>query len=312
VVKLVIVVLVACLGTAHADSPKLAEARTAVDQVRYDDAQRLLVEALAAGGNSVAAVREIYQLAASTAVVLGQRELGEQYYRRWLALDPAAKLPDGSSPKLVDAFVAAQAYMAAHGRLMANAQLRGSQVDVIVEADPLHMAVSVSAGGPPVALVDRRARVTATNRVAILDDRGNQLVVLDVIAEPTSPVVPAPIVRPPSGTPPPRRSRGWIVWAVPSAALVIAGGVFGALAIKQERELDDVITASGEHFFSEVEGKSGTIERNATIGIALGGAGLLLAIPATVFYVRGQRASFGRVSLQPVVHAQGLGVAGVF
>ncbi|MBA2544609.1 MAG: tetratricopeptide repeat protein [Deltaproteobacteria bacterium] len=313
----VIAIVLAGLGSARADSPKLAEARAAIDQVRYDDAQRLLVDALAAGGHSPEDVRLIYQLAASTAVVLGQRELGEQYYRRWLALDPAAKLPDGSSPKLADAFVAAQAYMAAHGRLTVRAKPRGSQVDVIVESDPLHMAAAASADATRVALVDGRATLTATRAIAILDERGNQLVVLDVPVELTGPATstgPTVAPRPVRDVLPPSRplSRRWTTWAVPSAAFLLAGAILGTLAITQQEDLDDAIGASGEHFFSEIDGNHDTIKRNATIGIALGSVGAVLAIPAAVFFLRGRGPQRGRLSLQPVVHSTGIGVAGAF
>lgn len=317
---LIVAMLLVAVGIARADSPKLAEARVAIDQVRYDDAQRLLVEALAAGGNSPNAIRKIYELAASTAVVLGQREIGEQYYRRWLALDPAAKLPEGSSPKLVDAFLAAQAYMAAHGKLTVSVKPRGPQFDIIVESDPLHMAASATNPGGPVAFVDGRATVTAAKVVLILDDRGNQLLLLDARAvmpaetmvptEPTGPTVtPLPMRR---DIPPRSFSRRWTTWAVPSAAFLVAGGILGALAITQQEELDDVLGASGEHFLSDLEGKHDTVRRNATIGIALAGAGAVLAIPAVVFYLRGQGPRLGRLSLQPVVHPSGFGVAGAF
>ena len=127
--------LAVALGLAavpvRADSPHLAEARRAVEAVDYDAARRLLVDALHDGGNSLAAVREIYRLSARAAVVLDQRELAEQYYRRWLAIDPDAALPDDTAPKLREPFVAAQAYSAAHGRLRATARrTQAGEIDV--------------------------------------------------------------------------------------------------------------------------------------------------------------------------------------
>jgi len=63
---LAVVAVLALATPAHADNPKLEQARKAIDEVRFDDAQRLLVGALADGGNSPSGVREIYKLSAST------------------------------------------------------------------------------------------------------------------------------------------------------------------------------------------------------------------------------------------------------
>ena len=113
----VLVVLAVLVGTARADSPKLTEAKQAITDLKFDQARRALVEALAEGTHGAVAMREIYALSAEVAIVLKDRALGEKFYQRWLALEPAARLPDGSSPKLRDAFVAAQSQMAARGRL---------------------------------------------------------------------------------------------------------------------------------------------------------------------------------------------------
>jgi len=181
---LAVVAVLALATPAHADSPKLEQARKAIDEVRFDDAQRLLVGALADGGNSPSGVREIYKLSASTAVVLGQREVGEQYFRRWLALDAAAALGTDVAPKLREPFEAAQAYIAAHGRLNATATwLSTTELDVAV-SEPFAMATSVSiAGGTPVALsTEHRARLpSATSRpvtVVVFDDHANHLIEL--------------------------------------------------------------------------------------------------------------------------------------
>lgn len=236
----VLAVLIAA-APAHADSPRLADARRAVEAVDYDAARRLLVEALRDGDNSPAAMREIYRLSARAAVVLDQRDLAEQYYRRWLAIDPDAALPADTAPKLRQPFIAAQAYIAAHGRLTARARrTAGGEIDVELLADPLamaHAAVALaSTGGPapgpstgptrspavapggatasasgPVAFGgDRRARLPGGARIAIVDDRGNHLIELDPepAALPAAPAVPpsappaVPVARASPASPP--------------------------------------------------------------------------------------------------------------
>jgi hypothetical protein len=193
--RVVWIALVATAATAYADSPKLAEAKHALDEVRYDDAQRLLVAAIKDGGNSAAAMREIYQLSASTAIVLGQTDVGQQYYRRWLALDPTAALADSVSPKLRTVFVAAQADMAAKGAIAVSASLEGRDVDVSVGSDPLAMARGGCAiGGGPTVPFDAHghARLANEPRVAVCDESNNRLVEVDVAASATPAPIPAP------------------------------------------------------------------------------------------------------------------------
>ncbi|HEV7558560.1 MAG TPA: hypothetical protein VGO00_23985, partial [Kofleriaceae bacterium] len=126
------------LGTrAYAGSSKLAEARDAIAAVRYNDAQPLLAAALDEGGNHPAEVIEIYRLSASTAIVLGQPDVADQFYRRWLALAPDATLPDTVAPKLREPFKVAQLYMASRGRLVVDVHRKtvgsSDQIDVVVE-----------------------------------------------------------------------------------------------------------------------------------------------------------------------------------
>jgi hypothetical protein len=291
-VKLVVILLLLATATARAD--KLADARKAVDEARFDEARKLLVEAIDAGGNPPVAVRQIYELSASTAIVLGERDLGEQYYRRWLALDPNAKLPAGSSPKLVEVFVAAQAYMAAHGRLVVRASRLGEhEVEVVVDSDPLAMATAaISPTGIRASFgADRKARVDGLRdamTIAILDEHGNGLLdlavpALTVISIPDSRVTRVPME--------PKRSviTRWQTWAIPSAAFLIAGGILGAIAVTEHDELDNAIANSGLNFFPDVEAKQRKVRQHATLAIGLGATAALLAIPAVVFYVRAQR-----------------------
>jgi hypothetical protein len=311
--------VIAVASTARADSPKLAEAKRAVDEVRFDDARRLLVEAVNEGSNSPAALGQIYELSASTAIVLNQRELAEQYYRRWLALEPAAKLAEGVSPKLAEAFVAAQAYMAAHGKLVVRADRRSpTEIDVTAVSDPLAMATAAVidlAGSEPATFdAEHRARVvtpaSSDARVLVLDEHGNH--VAELVAAPfVETRQPDRVPEQPEETRP--FSRRWTTWGVPAAAFLVAGAVFGTIALDEQHELDDAIGHSGQHFFGDVDGDHKTIRRNATIGIALGSVGVLLGIPAAIFYAKARRPwTLGPLSIAPVAHPSGVGVAGTF
>jgi hypothetical protein len=281
--------VVAALATAaRADSPHIAEARQAIDAVRYDDAQRLLLAALHDGGNSPAAVRAIYALAASTAVVLGEADSGEQFYRRWLALEPGATLSGAVAPKLREPFVAAQAYMAAHGTLTLRAtRISPTEVYVELAADPLAMAKSAcEPGSAAFALFDPagRARLIvtpATALVAACDESGNRLVEVPVATAPRLPPA-QPYVQPytPPPTVPPRPiSKRWTTWAVPA----VITGFAASLCLANATDDNDKLTMPVPPPNS-AELRS---QRNDYIigGAIVGAAFIGFAIPTVILYL---------------------------
>jgi hypothetical protein len=298
---------------ARADSPRLAEARRAVAAVDYDAARRLLVEALHDGDNSPAAMTEIYRLSARAAVVLDQPDLAEQYYRRWLAIDPDAALPADTAPKLREPFVAAQAYIAAHGRLRARAQRTAAgAIAVELLADPLAMAHAASAleplhapaGTTPAGLgpgaagpanpgdrrvlppvrfdAEHRVQLAAAARVAILDEQGNRLVELD-----PEPVAPAAAALPaPADQPSPPWTRSWTTWAIPTGVFTLGAAGFGIAAIASYGRAQQQTDQSGQNYLSDAEAnvRRGRIFTWITAGA--GAAAIGFAIPTAIFFRR--------------------------
>jgi hypothetical protein len=316
----VLAVLVAAAAPARGDSPRLAEARRAVEAVDYDDARRLLVEALHDGDNSPAAVGELYRLSARAAVVLGERDLAEQYYRRWLAIDPGAALPGDAAPKLREPFVAAQAYIAAHGRLIARAlRTATGELDVVVISDPLAMARAAAVLGPldPGAHApaipfgdDHRARLTAGSRAAILDENGNRLLELDAAAaaSPAGAAVPAPApvfeVRP--------WTRRWQTWAIPAGVLALTSAGFGIAAIASSDRARAITDASGQYFLSDAEANVRRGRIFAWITAGSGAVAIGCAIPTAIYYLQ-QRHDTAHVVMPMAGDGRiGLAVAGRF
>jgi hypothetical protein len=299
------VVLACVLSSAIAradDNASLVAARRAVEDVRYDDARRLLVEALRRGTSTAAELREIYRLSAATAQVLGQRDLAEQYYRRLLAIEPDATLPADASPKLRAPFVAAQAYMAAQGRLVlragrSSARGGGGKLAVAIVSDPLHMvsgvaaiadgaplpAQTLSAAQPEVAL-DAPASV---REVVALDEYGNAL--LSVAVEPAPDAAAAP---PPPSVDEPRAPRTplplrWQTWAIPAGVLAGAGIGFAIDGRLAEGRLDDIVAADAMHFFDEAERERTRYRRSTIIAdVSLAAAGVLAVTSAAVYLLR--------------------------
>lgn len=333
----VLAMLVAAAAPAYGDSPRLAQARQAVAAVDYDEARRLLVEALRDGGNSPAAVGEIYRLSARAAIVQGQRELAEQYYRRWLAIDPDAALPGDAAPKLREPFIAAQAYIAAHGRLLARAQRTATgELDVELIADPLVMAraaavvdpiarpvvrpispptaspgLSPDARSSPVAFgSEHHVRLAAGERVAILDENGNHLLELGVAAAAFADVPRRAVPAPPPETRP--WTRHWLTWAIPTGAFTLVSAGFGIAAIASYEQARIISNASSQYFLSDADAN---VRRGRTfvwITAGAGGLAIACAIP-TAIYLAQQRREAKRIVMPTVGDGRiGLAVAGRF
>lgn len=323
---------------SRADSVALAEAREAIRQVKYDRAQARLVDALHAGGHAPAELREILQLAGTTAIVLGQREIGDQYFRQLLALAPDATLPAGVAPKLRDAFVAAQAAMAALGRLAVHARLDASgALTVEVTADPLHQAdaVELLAAGAPTRVPLRGGRAAAAApsaliEVRLLDGYGNQLTVIaaDAIERPAAteisppmppvgvgagvvavppevravPSAPTPLL--PAATRP--RWRRWSTWAIPTVvgAGVGVGFAIGAKAARDERDRL-LLEPAGQYSDAYAEAVADAQDRQLISNLAFVATGVL-AVTGAVMVLTWQPPA--RVTTALRVDADGAGV----
>lgn len=299
-VKRALAIVVALAGSAAADGSKLAAARAEVDAVHYPDAQRLLGEALAGGGNSPADVREIYRLAAKVEAALGHADVAEQFYRRWLVLDPHASLAAGDSPKLQAPFAAARAFVQANGGLLVHVD-HTTDVDVSIVADPLAMAVAVARGAEPAVpfAADRHAHlVDGPGPIAVLDERGNHLTEIDV--------PPAPVVTPPRLYPPPLpapQPGGWKIWAVGAGAFTAVAIGFGIAAIALDNDASSSAANSGDHFLSDVETSRDRARLFAYMSAGAMAVGIGLAIPAIHYYPN---------SLRAFVTGNGVAIAGGF
>jgi hypothetical protein len=296
--SLALVLAAASTAPARADSPKLADARRAVEAVDYDAARRLLLEALRDGGNGPAAVGEIYRLLARAAVVLNDRDVAEQYYRRWLAIDPAAALPADAAPKLREPFIAAQSYIAAHGRLLARAERTPTgEIAVELVADPLAMARAAMAldlaarSAPAPFATDRRARLPSGARIAILDDTGNRLLELDVTAPAAAPS--SASTSPTGQTPTPATdadtrpwTRRWFTWAIPTGAFGLVSAGFGIATLASYQRAKDITSDSGRYFLIDAEDNRRRGRTFVWVTIGAGALTLAFGIPTAIFYLQ--------------------------
>lgn len=285
------------LGVARADSPRLAEARRAIEEVRYDRAEELLGAALRDGGNAPETMLEIYKLAASAAVVLGKEELGEQYYRRLLSLDPKATLDEGLAPKLKRPFIAAQAHVNAHGALRARTRRAAENVEIVVENDPLAMVTAVAlrgAKGKPERLSPEGRAVLTLDpkkneddaRLVLLDELGNQLQVLPVpAAEVTLPDPPPTAARTEESAGKPSLFGRWWFWTVPAGAALGVGVVTGLQSRQASADLDELLKQPAP-YYSDAEALRDRSRQRATIANVSFAAAGVFAIVAGVLLVK--------------------------
>jgi hypothetical protein len=289
-------VILALLCTiAHADEPSpLGQAKLAIEQVRFDDAQRLLIEALEDGGNQPLAMREIYKLLGASAVALGKTDDAEKYYRAWIALEPKATLDAGASPKLRAPFDAAKSYITANGPLDVAAELvADNEVRVRVISDPLALARTVRFGASSVAIVDRAAIVgdIAGGPVYVMDRYNNTLVEVTPSSAPPAPRAPEPT--PPVYTPAvpiviakKKPSTAFYVLAIPTGLLLATGVGFGAASYAYNGKVQTALADSGTSYYTDVVDDQKKVTTFWKLSAIIGGAGLVLAIPTTILYLR--------------------------
>ena len=303
-------------------TPKLAEARRAADELRYDRAQELLGEALREGKSSPDTMVRIYELAASTAVVLGNDELAELYYRRLLCIDPRADLEAGLAPKFKRPFAAARAYVSAHGALRSRARRSGDSVAIFVESDPLAMVASVALArggevGRGVALdPSRRARLPIPEaeggeaselRLLLVDEFGNQLQLAPVPAETAAPELTA------SGPPAAAASRSflrtWWIWTIPAAASLGVGIAAGLQSQQASDDLDALLRQPNPHYDEAEELRQRSRSRATIANVSFGAAGVLTAVALIMLATRPDAPPASATALAPVGPDGSLGLS---
>jgi hypothetical protein len=187
-----IAIAIAGLPRAAAARPvDLAAAVRAVDELRYEDAATLLERALHAGDNGPDDLALLFRLQGEVAATLGDTEGARAAFERLLAIRPAARLPDGTSPKIVALFDEARADQVGRELRVGYHAEEGRDPSLVVEvaSDPLGLVDGARAtfrgsdgvvgvierrGGPRIQLpLPAAGRYEVT--VAAIDRHGNRL-----------------------------------------------------------------------------------------------------------------------------------------
>lgn len=292
--------IVLLVGVAHAAPPASSltdDARAALDALQYSDAVKLVERAWARGEAGPPELRALFMLAGRAAASLGDKAGARTWFGRLLALDPEAKLPRGTSPKLVALFLEARDGLTG-AKLAARAVQRGREIVVTVESDPVEIAEAVRIGEARAELIDGvaalRGRAAGSQEVPVelLDAHGNVLAILElrtIAAREEAPVVAKTRTTPFIQT--------WPVWAIATAGLAAVGGGGLWFAVDARNDINRFNADPSQHQGSDVAGYYRRFDNSIWVSrIALGGAAVT-AVIGTVFYVRSRGES--RISVAP-------------
>ncbi len=299
----------------EASADALARARTALADLRYEEAYPLFLEAWRDGDRSPGELRLLFQLAGQVAATLGDEDAAREHFARLKSLDPEARLPEGISPKIAIHFDQVEV-----APLVVRAEVRmepSPVAIVIVDSDPLGMVRGARATfktprGEP-RFVEGRGRrrielpLPSAPRleivIAALDLYENRLVELGTdtpyVIEPPeakrqitiTPPPPDPV--PATGSRPDSDHRGaplYAHWGLWGSLSVVSGGLgvfFGLRARSDQNELDALNSMSSDHDFREALAVEDSLRRNAVtanMAFALSGASAVAAVILAVVH----------------------------
>jgi hypothetical protein len=293
-VTVMVMVMVMVIGDAEASvDGAIEDAKRALAELRYDDALKVVEDALHLGQAGPRQVRELFALAGQAAGSMNDQAAARLWFRRWLSVEPGGQLPADTSPRITALLEEARASLRG-SELRARALRRRAEVDVVIQSDPVGLAEAVRAGdrttvslraGPTVSAVV----ANASEVVDVLDHEGNTIVQLRVEMAPIAETAAAD-ARPPG--PRPWWAR-WPAWAIATGSLVAAAGTGLAVAIDARGKIDDLNADSTSHEFSEARALERRFDGAQWVArFAIGGAAIT-GVVGTVLFVRGRDESSG-------------------
>ena len=291
----IVLVLVLVAGPAAADGggDLLEQARERIAELDYDGAIPLLEQAEAAGDSDRAGLIEIVRSLAEAHAALGRADAAETAFRRLLALEPAAELPAGSSPKLTAPFTAAREFLGGRS-LSVQCRRERDAATLIVRGDPLDMVAGARLLGPSGERHSGVDDVTGHGRIPIplppahvaaacaaLDQHGNELARTELLATAPAaapdPVAPAPVLTAPAADRPARPIYArWWLWGAAAGVSAGVAAYYGLEVASARDDLDALHAATMEEGHTvtyadalAVEERGRDAARNANIALGV-------------------------------------------
>ena len=319
------------------DNTSLAQARRDVDSSDYFAARTALVAAINAGTASPQDLADIYRLSGIVEAALGETGSAQASFAKWLALDPKASLPPGTSPKMTRPFDAAKAKKLAPLKIKTESRAEPPRITIVVASDALGLVArgraivrvdggpekTVEAAGKTKIAIDLPRGKRLDLRVQALDAHGNALIELGstdvpivITSEPGKPDVASEPVEPREPPPePPARPLYlmWYAWAGAAAVCVGFSAYSGFAARSAKNELDQLNATSSMHDFSDAQAVESRARRDTVmfdIGIS---ATFAFAIGAGVtYYMASHGTAETRISAVPLAGGGAIVLGGRF
>jgi hypothetical protein len=303
--RLALVLVCALAGTAIAgDDDPLARARAAAEDLRFEEAARLLDQAWRAGTDDPLRARAIAALAGEISATMGDRGAALRWFALLAARDPDAALDRGTSPKVNAILEEARAGL--HGGHL-DVALRFDHARRLVHlrpVDPLGAVAEIRLRGGPAGRRDlaipwRRAALA----IDLIDAHGNVLFSTRRAIAPM-PAAPAAAI----AASPARLSwyARWPTWAGVAGGLAVTAGGLALWSAATSRELESLHRESETHQASEALALERRMQRTA-IAAEIAGAGAAVAAAVAVVSWRRERSA----TVAPMA-IEGAGVGAAF
>jgi hypothetical protein len=233
-------------------SAQLEQALKSVEDLQYDQARNLLVEAVESGKlQAPDLIKAYFNLGIVEAGLDNGVEATDAFYLA-LMLEPTVALPKGASPKIREYLNEARKRVMQVGVLQARLTLEKGTLGVAVDNDPLSLVKQVKVaftkgeGGASEASLDPKGKMridigsdASDVQAALLDDRGNQLKVLKPAEAGDAKPKPEPSADP--------NDRSWVArWGLWAGVSVFFGATGTYLMLKSGQTDDALKSARAE------------------------------------------------------------------
>lgn len=228
---------------------KVDAAKAQIDQLDYAGARRALFEVVRSGQATAAELAQAYFHLGSVEAALGNDVESTDSFYLALMIEPSLLFPEGGSPKIRERLNEARSRVTEVGVLQVRGRVKGGVLSVYLDNDPLSLVKRIDVmmtredGESGKVTLEKDAMLVEvepgvqTIQVALFDDAGNQLRVIEVDPTSKSGVADAETV----GAAP-SVWASWGLWAGVAGALALGGTYF----IMEAGDLDADIQAASD------------------------------------------------------------------
>jgi hypothetical protein len=280
-----------------ADAPKtetgekIEQAKKQIEQLDYVSAQQSLFDVVQSGkATSEELAQAYFSLGAVEAALGNDVESTDSFYLA-LMIQPSLLFPEGGSPKIRERLNAARSRVTEVGVLQARAAVTGGVLEVHLDNDPLVLVKRIDVmmtreGGESGKVTLEKGTMAVevepgvkTIQVALHDEAGNQLKVLDVDPAAGGSGAGAPVGTPPS------LWGSWGLWAGVAGALAAGGTYFVVEAGNIDEDLQAAQDAQNPNpaEVERLEDNRDRVNLYGVIGLSMAGAAALTSGALLVF-----------------------------